>query len=199
MSDGLNDAELVRGLQQGNRDAWDALCQQYNRRIWRYVARLVGPDENAVAEVFQETMLAVAKAGSRIETGTRLWAWLARISHNQSAQYWRGQYRSKEVATEHIEATKTEQPGPVEILVQADMVQDIRALMAEMNSDYAAVLTAKYIDGDSVEEIVAHYGGTSESIRSRLARARQDFRQRFIQLERSREDISVSSQRLADE
>ena len=55
----------------------------------------------------------------------------------------------------------------------------IRRLLLEMDGDYAAVLTAKYIEGLSIVEIVELFGGTTESIRSRLARARKDFRQRY--------------------
>jgi RNA polymerase sigma-70 factor (ECF subfamily) len=51
-----------------------------------------------------------------------------------------------------------------------------------MASDYVTVLTAKYIDGQSIAQIVSEIGGTAEGVRSRLARARRDFKLRFVRL-----------------
>src|SRR5688572_13748605 len=85
VSDTLADAKIVEGLQGGHRWAWEALCRQYSPRVWKYVARLVGGEDDAIADVFQETMLAVAKAGRTLATDTRIWPWLAAIGHNQAA------------------------------------------------------------------------------------------------------------------
>lgn len=173
--------EIVRGLREGSRDAWNALCQQYSSRVWQYVARLIGSDTDAVADVFQETMLAVARSGRSLDEDARLWAWLARIAHNQAALHWRQTYRAR-LEPVNLDQLPTEADGPADLLGQAELVESIRRLLAEMDSDQVTLLTAKYLDGLSVAEIVAMVGGTTESVRSRLARARRDFRSRFEQL-----------------
>ena len=35
---------VIRGLREGSRDAWARLYDNYSVDIWRYVARLLGPD-----------------------------------------------------------------------------------------------------------------------------------------------------------
>ncbi len=52
---------LIRGLRDGNREAWTALYDRYIEEVWRYVARLLGPGSAAVADVVQETFLAAAQ------------------------------------------------------------------------------------------------------------------------------------------
>ena len=48
-----------------------------------------------------------------------------------------------------------------------------------MNAESAALLTGKYLDGLSIQQLVQTMGGTRESVRSRLARARRDFAARY--------------------
>lgn len=176
MSDILTESEIVRGLRQGDRRAWEALCNQYSPRIWRYVARLVGQNEEVVAEVFQETMLAVAKSGRNLAEKSKLWPWLAAIGHNQTALYWRKNARLRHVG---LTSDPTLDPNPLEMLLRSETIHLVRTLLAEMNAEAVALLSAKYLDGLSISEIVQLMGGTQESIRSRLARARRDFRSRY--------------------
>ena len=81
---------VVRGLRNGDRDAWTALYDGYSEDVWRYVARLLGADATAVADVVQEVFLAAARSarGFNPERGT-LWNWLSGIAHHQVATYWR--------------------------------------------------------------------------------------------------------------
>ena len=179
MSDALTDQEIVRGLRQGDRRAWEALCDQYSRRVWRYVARLIGGDREAVADIFQETLLAVAKSGRAIGPDTNVWPWLAAIAHNQAALHWRKIYAGKRASRQHDLTDQTPDLDPLERLLRAEKVELVRCLLAEMNADFVAILTGKYLDGLSVKQLVELMGGSEESIRSKLARARRDFRARY--------------------
>jgi RNA polymerase sigma-70 factor (ECF subfamily) len=179
VSETLADAEIVQGLRQGDRRAWEALCRQFSPRVWRYVARLIGRDEEAVADVFQETLLAVAKAGRTLAEETMLWPWLAAIGQNQAALHWRKISHARQVSLTREPRDPTGDHGPLDNLMRAETVDLVRSLLAEMNSDAVALLLGKYLDGLSVLELVELMGGTQEAVRSRLARARRDFRSRY--------------------
>lgn len=159
----------------GDSDAWAALCGQYSERLWRYVSRLIGSNESAVADVFQETLLAVARSGRGLSDNSRLWAWLAAIGHHQCSAYWRQQARTKtQVLVE--DATVVE---PEDALIQQEVVTLVRLILADMSSDHVMVLTAKYSDGLSAVEIAEQLGDGVEAVRSRLARARKEFRHQY--------------------
>lgn len=179
MSDTLADAKIVQGLTQGDRWAWEALCRQYSPRVWKYVARLVGRDGEAVADVFQDTMLAIAKAGRSITPDTNLWPWLAAIGHNQAALYWRKSYRSRQVVLSREFLEPGFEDNPLDKLLQSETVDLVRSLLSQMNADAVTLLIGKYLDGLSILELVTQMGGTEESVRSRLARARKEFRSRY--------------------
>jgi RNA polymerase sigma-70 factor (ECF subfamily) len=180
------DLDIALGMRNGDRKAWSALCQRYGERLWRYVARMIGSDSDAVGDVYQETMLAVARAGRQLEGGqTKLWPWLAGIAHNQTALFWRKRYRDRERlgegSTSDVETAVDSQSdgNPVAQVSQAETVREVRMILAEMRPQHALLLVAKYLDDQSVAAIVETMGGTVEGVRSGLARARRDFRERY--------------------
>lgn len=148
---------------------------------------MLGTDKAAVADVVQETFLAAARAAHQFDPqkGTH-WSWLSRIAHNQAALYWR------RVGVRRIDPAEPrfeDSPGggafPDEHLQQAETIEQVRRVLADMPADYASFLEAKYADGLSVAEMVDQFGGTTEGVRSKLAKARREFRRRFdIQAER---------------
>ncbi|MBC8289107.1 MAG: sigma-70 family RNA polymerase sigma factor [Planctomycetes bacterium] len=161
------------------RDAWASLYDQYSTRVWRYVARLIGSDSSAVADAVQETFLAAARNFEQFDEsrGTH-WAWLTGIAHRQAALHWRRTHRERSRDANTVkEATSREATtAPLE---QAETVAVVRRVLAELPSDSAALLTGKYCEGFSVAELVEQLGGTTEGVRSKLARARRDFRARY--------------------
>ncbi|MDA1229652.1 MAG: sigma-70 family RNA polymerase sigma factor, partial [Planctomycetota bacterium] len=88
----MQEGEVISGLRRGDRTAWTTLYDTYSVRIWRYVAKLVGPNVAAVADIVQETMLAAAQSAQSFDDakGT-LWQWLAGIAHNRVSKYWRAE------------------------------------------------------------------------------------------------------------
>lgn len=179
MDDRWGDSDIVQGLQSGDLDAWSALCAAYSDRLWRYVARLIGKNESSVADVFQETLMAVAKSGRSLRDDSRLWPWLTTIAHNQSALHWRKQSRRQtELLTDESVSQQSADP-----LLQQEDIESVRYLLAELPAEYVTVLTAKHVDGLSAIEIADQLGEGVQAVRSRLARARREFRKRFEALE----------------
>ncbi len=157
-----------------------ALYDKYSERVWRYVVKVIGSDSDAVGDAVQETFLAAAKAFHQFdpERGTH-WAWLTGIAHRQVALYWRrlGRDRIDHLGTPVEEATAG---GSVSAeLEQVETTEAVRRVLAEMPSDSAALLQGKYCDAQSVAQLVKQFGGTTEGIRSKLARARRDFKSQY--------------------
>jgi RNA polymerase sigma-70 factor, ECF subfamily len=189
--DGTDQRTVVHGLRLGSRDAWSALYNGYSVDVWRCVARLIGPDSSAVADVVQETFLIAARSARQFdhERGT-LWSWLSGIAHHQSALYWR-QVGKVSRLRELVESRAPQLRRWLETSEAADeswdreeMSELVRAVLAEIPEDYASLLTAKYLDDRSLDELSQELGGTVEAVKSRLARARREFRAKFEMLTR---------------
>jgi RNA polymerase sigma-70 factor (ECF subfamily) len=178
---------VIRGLREGNRDAWTTLYESYSADVWRYVARLVGPDGAAVADVVQEAFLAAARSAGRFdpERGS-LWGWLAGIAHHQVAAHWRAASKAARLKTlaeqgaaevrQWLDATAAPLDEAWERTELADLV---RGVLAELSPEHAALLTAKYVDDGSLEDLARQFSTTVEAAKSKLARARQEFRKKF--------------------
>lgn len=180
---------MARGLRRGDVDAWRALYEAYAERVWRTVARLMGPASADVADVVQETFLAAARSAHTYDAarGT-LWLWLWGIARRHVALAYRKQERQERVrkARAGLPAGNGEllrwldgEAGPVDVLESAELALLVRATLAELPADYGLLLTAKYLDGLPVEAIAEQERSTSTAVRSKLARARQAFREAF--------------------
>jgi RNA polymerase sigma-70 factor (ECF subfamily) len=190
------DADLLRGLRSGDRAAFDWLFVTYSERVWRYVARLIGPRRECVADVVQETFLQIARSVHQFdgERG-RLWGWICGIAHNRTMVWWRSQRRHDAgLADERIHAERNgrlqrwfdEGQSVDELVADQETAAEVRQVLAELPADYAVCLVAKYMDDRSAAEIAADSGDSVEAVRSRLTRAREAFRERFARRMRTK-------------
>lgn len=175
--------DVARGLCAGDPDAWRALYDAYAVRVWRSVARLMGPCAADVADVVQETFLAAARSARAYDParGT-LWVWVWGIARVHVALHYRKLDRLHRVR-ERLAANGSlarHLDGRADGLAVAEVAALVRATLTELPADYEMLLTAKYLDGESVEAIAARERTTDGAVRSKLARARQAFRQAFV-------------------
>ena len=179
--------DVARGLAAGDPDAWRALYDAYAERVWRCVARLVGPSAADVADVVQETFLAAARsAGSFDPARGPLWAWLWGVARTHVALHYRrkGQQDRLRAAVLALSADGPlarwlDAPAPPDPLLTAELAAAVRSALADLPAEYETLLTAKYLDGEAVESIAARERATEVAVRSKLARARSAFRETF--------------------
>lgn len=191
MLDEPDQQAVIRGLRLGDRNAWSALYDGYSADIWRYVARIVGPEAFTVADIVQETFLLAARSASNFDParGT-LWAWLSGIAHHQCSVHWRQMTRIQRLkslvetrATELRRWLETSEAAD-EVWLRLELADAVRGVLAELPADYAALLTGKYLDGRTLDDLALASGGTVEATKSKLARARREFRARMETLVR---------------
>ena len=189
--DDQHEQDVAQGLRQGKVEAWRALYEAYAERVWRTVACLLGPDSTDVADVVQETFLAAARsaAGYDPERGS-LGLWLWGIARRHAALHCRKQGRLDRLkrAGDWLGAGNgqvlrslrgQEDTLPEEVLASAELATLVRTTLTELPHEYEMLLTAKYLDGLPVEDIARQTRSTSTAVRSKLARARQAFREAF--------------------
>lgn len=183
---------VIRGLRNGSREAWSALYRGYSADVWRYVARLVGPQSADVADVVQETMLAAARSARQFDAakGT-LWCWLAGIAHRQAALAGRRAHRATRIVAlaesgaAWFRSLHETEAAVDTIWERRELAEIVRWLLAEMSPEYAGLLTGKYLDEASLEELSHQWGGSVEATKSKLARARREFREQFERVTRT--------------
>jgi RNA polymerase sigma-70 factor (ECF subfamily) len=177
--------DVAAGLRGGDPDAWRALYDAYATRVWRSVARLMGPCAADVADVVQETFLAAARSARTYDPARgSLWVWVWGIARVHVVLHYRKldrlhQARAR-LAADGTLARRLDGKANADALIAGELAALVRATLTELPVDYEALLTAKYLDGESVEAIAARERTTDGAVRSKLARARQAFREAFV-------------------
>jgi RNA polymerase sigma-70 factor (ECF subfamily) len=188
---------VAGGLRTGDPDAWRELYDAYAERVWRGVARLLGPHPADVADIVQETMLAAARSARNFdESKGSLWNWLWGIARTQVSLHYRNRQRHdrwRQRSATWIESTDPTQATELE---SAELAEVVRTALGELPGDYEQLLTAKYLDGESVEGIAGRERTTETAVRSKLARARDAFRTAYLRLTRSGQQESEVAREL---
>ena len=188
--------EIVRGLLDGQADAWRACHDNFAETVWRVVSRAMGPYSSEIPDVVQETFLAAAHSihTYQPDRGT-LCYWLLGIARRQVALHYRREGRHarlRRAMTALVEADwkidpgwlqdqadKTGQP-PEDELETAEIATLVRAALTELPADYETLLTARYLDEISVDDLARMEETTEVAIRSKLARARRALKEVFL-------------------
>src|SRR4051812_39155250 len=141
--------DVVRGLREGRPDAWRALYDAFAERVWRGVARLLGPGSADVADVVQETMLAAARSARNYDaTRGTLWNWLWGIARMEVALHFRKQKRHDRLKSADWLATSAGRldrwldgtdDAPTDLLETAELAQFVRLALSELTADYESL------------------------------------------------------------
>jgi RNA polymerase sigma-70 factor, ECF subfamily len=188
--DEQQEREVALELREGKTEAWRTLYDAYAEQVWRAVARLLGSQSADVADVVQETFLAAARSATTFDASRgSLWLWLWGIARRHVALHYRKQERQDRL--KHAGDWLARGNGrllrwldgrdeqPADALEAAELVTLVRATLMELPADYESLLTAKYLHDTPVEQIADREKCTAVAVKSKLARARQAFRQAF--------------------
>jgi RNA polymerase sigma-70 factor (ECF subfamily) len=188
--DEQQEREVALGLCEGKTEAWRTLYDAYAEQVWRAVARLLGPQSADVADVVQETFLAAARSAATYDASRgSLWLWLWGIARRHVALHYRKQERQDRLkqAGDWLARSNGQlfhwlegrQEMPPDTLEAAELATLVRATLMELPADYETLLTAKYLHDTTVEQIADREQCSPTAVKSKLARAREAFRQAF--------------------
>ena len=168
---GLRDAVLA-----GDARAWRVLYDEAFAGLYAYVLWRCGGLRDRADEVVQETWLTAVRRIAVFDPEQGAFAaWLRGIAVNLLRNHFRR--RRPRPLTAATERACPDTAGPRE---RAERVAEV---LAELPERYEAVLRAKYLDGQSVQEIAATNGETVKAVESLLGRARAAFRESYLRQE----------------
>ncbi len=173
------DAWLPQAYQL-NEQALSDLYQMLSPRLYRYAYRLLGnaaDAEDIVAETFHRLLLAL-----RHGNGPRqhLSAYLYRIAHNLITDRYRRQPLPELPFDEALEAGDADRP---EISAPLRIAQErARSALWQLTPDQRLVITLKYFEGLSNEEVAAALGKPIGAVKSLQHRGLEALR-RILQTE----------------
>jgi RNA polymerase sigma-70 factor, ECF subfamily len=173
-------ANLAADLRQREPAAWCGVYDAHAREVFGFVYHSVSGNRLTAEEICQEAWLAgIDRIEQFDESRGTFRSWLFAIVRQRVALHFR-KVSGKEAKFTIRDEDCLHQPDgavlPEEALEQIERTDAVRAAMLLLAEDRRDALTAKYIDGLSVEEIAVRTGRTAKAIESLLTRARAQMR-----------------------
>lgn len=176
---------LVQALRAGDPQAFETMVRRYAGRMLAVARRLVGNDEDA-RDVVQDALLSAFRSISRFEGQARVSTWLHRIVVNTALMKLRTRRRKPEESIEpllpafnedgHHAIRFSEWEGADRMLERDEVRRVVREAIDGLPEAYRTVLMLRDIEELSTEETAEALQITSNTVKTRLHRARQALR-----------------------
>ncbi|GAB2949106.1 RNA polymerase sigma factor [Micromonospora polyrhachis] len=170
--DAVDEAELVRRTATGDRRAFDELYRRTSPWLAVRLRRRCA-DEDVVADVMQETYLAVWRsAGSFASTTTSGSAvgWLWTIAANRLVDAFRRRARQAQVPA--VPLAETVAPAAEDEVMAGRVDQNLERALLALPPEMREVLRAMVLDGLTSRETAVLLNVPENTVRSRARRAR---------------------------
>jgi RNA polymerase sigma-70 factor (ECF subfamily) len=159
----------------GDGTAWRGWYDAHFARLAAYAGWRCGGLTDLAEDVIQETWLtAVRRLRAFDPARGPFFLWLCGIAANAARNAVRGRRRYHR-RSRPLDAGP--EPPAADTDSNRDRAERVAAALAGLPDRYEAVLRAKYLDRQTVEQIAADWGTTPKGIESLLTRARQAFRE----------------------
>jgi len=172
-------ADFVSDLQAGDERAFELLVRQYERPIVRFLYRYLGNSEEA-REVCQDVFIKVFRGISSFQNHCSLKTWIYRITLNtvlNEKRRWYQRLKDRFLGLESISKTHWDSiPDPELSLTMSERNRSINMALRKLRPDHRAIVVMRDLEGLSYQEIAAALGLALGTVKSRLARARQEMK-----------------------
>ena len=167
-----SESDLVQRAVSGEQDAFATLYDAYIEQIYRFIYFRVGDGQTAEDLTSQVFLKAWDKLSSYQIRGLPFSAWLFRIARNSVIDYYR---TFKE--TTPLEPDVIARPDPaadVDEKVERRLeAEEVRLALQHLTEDQRQVLTLRFIEGLSTEEVAQVIGKRQGAIRALQMRGLQ--------------------------
>ena len=184
------EAEFIERLKRGDAAAFEEWVAERSGEIYGLLFRLTENSEEA-RDLTQETFLRAFQSIGRFRGEADLGTWIYRIAINQARNRWRWWRRRRRDSTVSLDAAQGQSKQPlIATLVEVSENPEqqtlaherevaLRKALQKLGMSYRETVILRDIEGLSYEEIAATLGINVGTVKSRLARGRQELRRRL--------------------
>jgi RNA polymerase sigma-70 factor, ECF subfamily len=165
-------AALVRQAQEGDREAFGLLVEQFERTVHAIcLRRLVNPSE--ALELTQEVFLHVLRRIGQLREPERFAGWLRQVTVRMAINRATRRVAPSSVETDVLDAATGHRDNPLDALITQERATRLWAGLDRLKPLDREVLVAFYIQGQSLIEIAEDLEAPIGTIKRRLHTARK--------------------------
>jgi RNA polymerase sigma-70 factor (ECF subfamily) len=171
---------LALGLRRRDPELLDALIEQYQYRLFRYLVYITGNRERA-EDFFQETWIRVLERGHQYDGRSRFEAWLFSIARHLVIDWQRQKkVQSLDALTNPEEGAPMEfagdDPSPLHLFLAQESEATVQASLERLPAIYREVLLLRFQEELGLAEIATVLSAPISTVKSRLYRGLEDLR-----------------------
>ena len=184
----VQDGQFIERLKRGESAAFETLVNERSGEIYGLLYRLTENAEEA-RDLTQETFLRAFQSIRSFRGDSDLRTWIYRIAINQARNRWRWWRRRRRDSTVSIDSTDESGKPALVATLKADNVQSpeqdtlahereriLRNALKGLRRVYRETVILRDIEGFAYEEIAVALDISVGTVKSRLARGRQELR-----------------------
>jgi RNA polymerase sigma-70 factor (ECF subfamily) len=156
----VEDADLITRVTRGDIEAFNILVSRWEKRVFNYLLRLTGRQEDAM-DLSQEAFLKAYQNIRKLDDPARFGPWLYRIAHNEAYSLFRK--RRPETALEEAPLQGNPAPG-----FSLDLSLAVTAALDRLNPEQREAVVLKVYEGFKFDEIAEVLGCPVSTVKSRL-------------------------------
>jgi len=155
-------------------DFWTDFSQHYTD-LYRFAYRLLGRS-TAAEDIVQETFLRAACNHSKLLEGEPARQWLFVVARNLCVSHIRHSARHQEVSLDAGPETRSRGPNPAEAVDTSERAGFVEDAVAQLSPAMREVVVLREYEGLDYVQIADIVGCSLGTVKSRLARAREQLR-----------------------
>ena len=184
----MEDKQIIEQVLAGDNDAFGALVERYQNRVYNLALRMCGNRDDAF-DLSQEAFFRAWRSLEGFQFESAFSTWLFRLTANVCLDWLRARKRRPTVSLTTVddeeETVELELPdpakGPEALLLAAEDRAALARAMNQLAPEYRQILTMRAINDLSYTEIAEILQIKEGTVKSRLSRARLALRNKLLQ------------------
>lgn len=184
------DTNLIRETKEGSVEAFRQLFERYHKRVYNMIYRMVGNDQDA-ADLTQEVFLRVYNSLHLLKSEEAFFTWVRTVAINICRDHFRKVGRT--IRTDSLDQTIDLEDGEVQrevvdwsanperLLEKKDFQESVQRAISSLSEEHRIVVILHHIEGMDVKDIADRLHVPVGTVKSRLARGRDDLKRKLGQ------------------
>lgn len=166
----IDDADLVRRAQAGDRRAFTEIVSAYQAPALRLATVITGDSDEAY-DIVQEAFVSAFRALPSLQAATSLRSWLMRIVANQAKNVRRSHWRNNARMQRQIRLRTDDVPNTDDTALDAVSADELLAAIRRLPRTDREIIACRYFAGLTEVETASTLGLAHGTVKSRSARS----------------------------
>ena len=176
---------LIQRCLQGDQLAWDAIVQQYRRKVFNVAYKFVGRHEEA-EDLTQDIFIKIFKSLGTFDRRANFQTWLISVSRNLCIDHYRSVRQERQAIDHQIDPNElspvAHEPGPIAAIEQQDRVLLLREALAALPESLRKAVLMRDIQELTYQEIADRLHLPEGTVKSRINRGRTELARQIRKL-----------------